>query len=116
VKKILLGLVLGIFTTIGGYVSASYYAPYGTVNGVLYTTNVIVQQQENAKKNVEVKKEEVKKVEKRVETKEDKELTYRIFNTGNTRIDIEKFVDPDNGNVCYMIITNANGGISCVKK
>jgi hypothetical protein len=48
-------------------------------------------------------------------------LSFRIFDTeyykvkGWDSLSISKFVDPDNGNLCYVSKQGYSGGISCLK-
>lgn len=48
----------------------------------------------------------------------DEPLQFRVFNTSNSpmyyRSNIVKFVDPDNGNVCYLSEGFREQSISCV--
>ncbi len=40
---------------------------------------------------------------------------FGFFFVGGNGLDVIKFVDPDNGNVCYLAVGRYKGGISCVK-
>lgn len=107
------GIAIALFSlalfsgTVGTVALADSYG-YGAYGGV---NNVVMPQMYRAATADKAPEPSLEQVKLAAE----QPLIFRTFLSGLNQVFIQKFVDPDNGNVCYIIRTRGGAGISCIK-